>query len=253
MTNHSLDPRLVEMLRLEAGIIADTLGEGAVKATLRRCASDKQLRETQYIDYLIQNTVERGLFFDEILIPETWFYRDIQPFEFLSSLAEGGRWKAPIRALSMPCASGEEAYSIVIALLRGAVPSADIDVEGWDLSQRCVERARTATYTDFSLRSTPAWLSEQYVRPLPERGRFTVREDVVSRARFSQKNALSCVQLAAQGVRFEIILCRNLFIYLERDVRDKILTALSTMLAPSGVLMLGHADGWPAPNTGLRS
>lgn len=136
------------------------------------------------------------------------FIETLNPLKFLSSLAERGRWKAPIRALSMPCASGEEAYSIVIATLRGAVPSADIDVEGWDLSHRCVERARTATYTDFSLRSTPSWLSEQYVRALPERGRFTVREDVVSRARFFQKNALSCVHLAAQGVRFEIILCR---------------------------------------------
>lgn len=57
MTHHALDPRLVEMLRLEAGIIADTLGEGAVKATLRRCASDKQLQETQYIDYLVHNPI----------------------------------------------------------------------------------------------------------------------------------------------------------------------------------------------------
>jgi chemotaxis protein methyltransferase CheR len=180
-----------------------------------------------------------------LTVTETYFFRGSDQFRALtdSALPERIRVHATdrrLRLLSAGCASGEEAYSLAI-LLRERFPelrSWEIEILGLDLNQAMIAKARSAHYTKWSLRDTPDELRDKYFRI--DGADFVLEEGIRSMVCFEEQN-LAGSDLTSLN-QFDIILCRNVIMYLVPDAARSVIRRLTQALAPDGFLFLGYAE-----------
>ena len=172
-----------------------------------------------------------------LLVHETWFFRDPGVFEELARIAV--TLPRPMRLLSAPCASGEEAYSMAIALLDAGVPPSAFEIVGVDVSPRVLEIASAAQYRTRSLRSTHrAWEREHLVS---SGDGWTVAPAVRERVRFRCANLVSPDALLDEGP-FDVVFCRNMLVYLTSSAREVVGRTLGRLLRAGGALFLGPAE-----------
>lgn len=177
----------------------------------------------------------------EVTVGETYFFRDRAQCELLRELVlpeistrTGGSSRAAV--WSAGCASGEEAVTLA-ALAADAGLGERCDVVGSDASSRAVAQAVRGVYGRWSMRSTtPEELALHFRQ---ENGHFLVAERLRQRTRFVQRNLLDGPP--APG-RFELVLCRNLLIYLTRDAVHQAADVLTAALAPAGWLLTAAGD-----------
>ena len=180
-----------------------------------------------------------------LTVTETYFFRDPNQFRALTEavLPECIRLHAAdrrLRLLSAGCASGEEAYSLAI-LLRQRFPelsSWEIEILGLDLNSAMIAKARKARYHKWSLRDTPDALRDMYFRI--DGADFALDEGIRRMASFEEQN-LAVGELANRN-RFDIILCRNVIMYLVPEAVQSVIRTLTQALAPDGFLFLGYAE-----------
>jgi chemotaxis protein methyltransferase WspC len=180
---------------------------------------------------------------DRLVVSETWFFRGGGLFAELARQvaaalpALAGR---PFRALSLPCSSGEEPYSLAVALLEAGLPPERWAIDGIDLSPRLIEAARRGEYREFSFRQTDPALRERHFRPAGDRWGLSAR--VRGLVRFRVGNLLAPTLAADVSGPYDLVLCRNLLIYLTPAARRQALGALERLLTPGGLLGVGHAE-----------
>ncbi|MCI4370760.1 MAG: protein-glutamate O-methyltransferase CheR, partial [Thermoplasmata archaeon] len=185
---------------------------------------------------------------EEVVVPESWFFRDDRPFEILAGFARVG-WLAdparpPLSALSIPCAGGEEPYSIAMTLLEAGLPSGRFRVDAVDVSARSVARAIAGVYGPNAFRGSGSPARSGYFRE--HNGAFTVDAIVRSSVRFHLGNLLDPA-LFVDRPAFDVVFCRNLLIYLDDESRARAFATLDRLIADGGLLFLGHADRLEAP------
>lgn len=174
---------------------------------------------------------------DALTVGETYFFRDEAQGRLLQSLLTEAAEERPSRAVevwSAGCASGEEAYSI--AMLAGEVDLlARVRIVGTDVSRRALAVAEGATFGRRSLRA----VSDARRRRWFEHGGGTHRvvPDVRTRVRFRRANLLD----GAEGV-FDIVVCRNVLIYLSPAAVHRAAALLRDALRPGGWLVTGASD-----------
>ncbi|MBU1908713.1 MAG: protein-glutamate O-methyltransferase CheR [Verrucomicrobia bacterium] len=198
--------------------------------------------EGAYAERVSDDPEEFEALVEEVAVPETWFFRDVEPFLFLQRLALSDAWPGGRvrRVLSLPCASGEEPYSIVIALLEAGLRPGQFAVDAADLSPGALRRAREAVYEPASFREKKCPFGAAFLR---KDGTRTIVEDSVREAvQFRQANALNCAPLPGAPDHYDIIFCRNLLIYLTPEARRRVLDRLDRQLEPGGWMFLGHAE-----------
>jgi chemotaxis protein methyltransferase WspC len=178
---------------------------------------------------------------DALVIQETRFFRDPAVFEHLRIWARdmAACYSGPLRILSAPCSTGQEAYSLAATLLCAGIPSPDFNIDAFDIShtalavaERGVYPAGTLEHVPEDLRAACGTLRNQH---------WHMREELRTCLRFARRN------LAASGVlgdepRYHLILCRNLFIYLHSQARAILAESLSRVLLPGGRLVVGAGD-----------
>ena len=190
----------------------------------------------------------RQVFISAVTIHETYFFRHPEQFELLRGLAEHRMRehpRAPLRALSAGCASGEEAYSIAAALdsvsaaIRG---SPKIEVLGIDIDRQSLEKARTAHYGRWSIRSAlPAWATNA----LSHSGdQWTVSDRIRAMVRFYAMNLHDAFLplLLAKDSPFDFIFIRNLLMYLVPKAATRVAEQLTHLVAPDGYLAFSPLD-----------
>ena len=168
-----------ELLGERTGLATDTLGRSEVIAAFGRRAEERGLAEADYLALLATDPAALAELLSDITVPETWFLRDHEPFERLGAELQR-RGKAPYRVLSLPCSTGEEPYSLVIALARSGIPLEQLEVDAWDISARAIDTAKRAVYRQFSFRGAPDWLAPRYFHET-EHG-LEVHADEIGRA-----------------------------------------------------------------------
>jgi chemotaxis protein methyltransferase CheR len=173
---------------------------------------------------------------------ETSWFRDFTPFQSLTehvvpALARDRQALTALRVWSAGCASGQEPYSIVMALL-DAAPGLRVDITATDISQEALTRARAGRYNQIEMnRGLPvAMLLRHFVRVGTE---WEVSEQVRSRVTFSRHNLLG---LPPAGGPFDIIFLRNVLIYFGPETRREVLRRVRTGLRYGGYLFLGAAE-----------
>jgi chemotaxis protein methyltransferase WspC len=220
---------------------------------------------------------EQQALIEEVVVPESWFFRDERPFRRLADHARE-HWIAapgrpPLRILSIPCAGGQEPYSIAITLLDSGLPAARFRIDAVDVSARVLEAARRGMYSANAFRNCAGWVQSADLRPRdpagsthptgsPLHGRwerhfrrhphgYEIDPAIRSTVRFLQGNILD-PSLLADSPPYDVVFCRNLLIYLGRSARASVLAALDRLLAEDGVLFIGHADRLDVPDVPAR-
>jgi chemotaxis protein methyltransferase CheR len=188
----------------------------------------------------LQNQVVEAL-----LNNETYFFRDRTPFDLLSKyalpeLAKKRHSTRKIRIWSAGCSTGQEAYSI--AMLFAEAPQQwdgwTIDILGTDVSGAVIDRARNGTYTQFEVQRGLA--ITQTVRWFEESGDgWRIAEPLRKNVRFQVQNLL---EPPPHPGEFDIILCRNVLLYLNAEKRTLAFERLAGALAEDGWLMLGAGE-----------
>jgi chemotaxis protein methyltransferase CheR len=175
---------------------------------------------------------------------ETYFFRETRQFDVLVDQVVPERRAAapgrPLRLLSAGCSSGEEPYSVAIALQNaGLAPGRAWEMDGCDLNPDRIARAREAVYEEGSLRACDEETRRRYFAA--EGPRFRLRDRYRAGVRFFQANLLSPGFALDRGA-YDVILCRNLLIYFCDAAFDRAIGLLQRSLAPGGYLFLGHSE-----------
>jgi chemotaxis protein methyltransferase WspC len=237
------DP-IERLLAGRIGLDQSTVGVNLIDRGLKARMGRLGLRDrSAYEALLLRSEGEQQALVEEVVIPESWFFRDDRPFALLRDHARRG-WAAdparpPLRALSLPCAGGEEPYSIAITLLEAGLPPSRFRVDAVDVSERSLERARAGVYGPNAFRGGRMPGGEGHFRPA--QGGMEVGPEVRASVRFRPGNILDPALLAGESP-YDVVFCRNLLIYFDPPARASAASALDRLLDGSGLLFLGHAD-----------
>jgi two-component system CheB/CheR fusion protein len=237
--------RVFALLRASTGVDFRHYKMPTIKRRIqRRMALHKIDAFAAYTKYLQEHPPEVQLLYQDILIHVTRFFREPQSFETLRScvfpVVFDGRGDDAVRVWVPGCSTGEEAYSIAIALAeycadekKSGMP---IQVFGTDISEAAIEFARSGVYSD----SVAADVSPERLR------RFFAKMDHTFRIAKSIRDA--CI-FARQDVtrdppfsRLDLILCRNVLIYMSPVLQQRLMKIFHYALKPTGFLMLGPAE-----------
>ncbi len=141
----------------------------------------------------------------------------------------------PLRIWSAGCASGEEAYTLVL-LIQQAFPDVRFEVLATDLSDEALERARAGVYAEERVRDVPPAIARTAF--IARGDRFEVRPEVRRFVRFAKANLLGDDYPEAQ----DLVLCRNVLIYFDGPTRAQVLERLFHSVSLEGYVALGYAD-----------
>jgi chemotaxis protein methyltransferase WspC len=228
---------LLELLARRIGLDAGSLGASVVEQAFADARADYAVADD---DALYQRVLAVGAdaLVEHFLVPESWFFRGAEQIADLVRAARGlMRDRRPLRILSLPCAGGEEAYTIAIGLLEAGLAPEEFDIVGIDLSPAAVRRARAARYRRHALRG--AELPRLWA--VANDDGFELTGQVRRSVSFRTGNALDADCIAPYE-RYDAIFCRNLLIYLTADARARVLGRLVAALDEPGLLMAGHAE-----------
>jgi chemotaxis protein methyltransferase CheR len=237
--------RLRAFVRDRAGLQVEGAREGLFHSALARAARASGRAPEEHASALLDATAPLQGFLEELSVGETWFFRDPEQWEFVERvvLAEArSRGPAvPFRAWSAGCASGEEPYSLAMLATEGGIADRT-RIVATDLSEAALARARHADYSLWSLRGPGAARARRWLREAG--GRLALDPEVAALVRFERLNlAEASYPSQSRGLAaLDLVLCRNVLIYLDPTHVAAIARRLFDALAPGGWLIAGASD-----------
>lgn len=183
---------------------------------------------------------------EKIVVPETYFFRDSKSFTFLIDFVRT-QWlskpKSKFRLLSIPCSTGEEPYSMAIALIEAGLTTDQFQIDAIDISELALTKARQGIYGKNSFRGTDSIDSSKYFRQT--KFGTEVSASVRNTIKFSQNNILT--KSTFNSNNYDIIFCRNLLIYLHPAACESVFNTLDRLLTPQGLLFVASAESAKVP------
>ena len=231
------------LLAAAIGLDPAIIGRSAViRAVRTRLDGEAGQDLAGYVRRLEGDAAERDRLVEEVVVPESWFFRDRQVFEYLARHACGlavRRPRVPIRILSIPCASGEEPYSIAMALLDAGLQPAEFSIDAVDVSRRALERAARGRYSANAFRNADTSFRDRWFHTTGGQSELDAR--VRGCVRFERGNLLDPL-FGLDRPPYDVVFCRNLLIYFDAPARQTAERVLGRLLAPEGLLVLGAAE-----------
>jgi chemotaxis protein methyltransferase WspC len=243
------------ILQRASGLVIRSVGGQAVTRMIEERMSVLGLKQPEeYEQRLEQDAEERQLLIEAAVIPETWFNRDSVAFEVLVKMTRDKLAKTPgvpVRILSVPSSTGEEAYSIVIALTAAGVDPANYVVEAVDISQNALAAAEKAEYRANSFRRCSEEFKLKYFTK-PSEETWQLNPELRAPVKFRAGNLL-VLESILQGEPYDFVFCRNLLIYFSRPDQGEALKHLRQILKPDGILFAGPGEGGIFLDQGYRT
>lgn len=234
---------ILGLLSAAIGLDPQTVGEETVlRGVLGQLRAGPAASLDEYLSRLKSSAAEMDKLIEEVVVPETWFFRDQEPFLYLKKSLAGRPAVASrpqVRVLSFPCSTGEEPYSIAIALMEAGLVPAEIQIDAVDVSQRALAAAAAACYGSGSFREDWPELREKYFHT-QSKG-WVLDERIARLVAFHAGNLLDPALLSGQAP-YAFVFCRNAMIYLTPKAKTAVLRNLDRLLAPGGTLFVGHAE-----------
>lgn len=239
--------RLRSLVARHLGLLLDPSQDDRLRETLRRLAGPETpvawlTRMEGFTSQADQDALAAAL-----TVGETYFFRHAEQLDALRTVVLP-RWvkrhPAPrrLRALCAGCASGEEAYTLAMTLMRSVLGpgGVDWDITAFDVNPAALHRAEQAHYNAWSLRATPPAWRDLWFRET-EAG-WTPLASLRRRVQFHQRQIAMPDPAFWTAGRFDIIFCRNMLMYLDGPALRQAVQHLATALGPGGALFLGHAE-----------
>jgi len=179
---------------------------------------------------------------DALSVQETYFWREMGQIRFLVDSVIPDWFKRnsnPLRIWTAASASGEEPYSIQIALTEAGWDKHPIQIVATDGSPAAIIKAREALYREKSFRCFPPELKEKYF--IPAVGGSQLRPEIAKRVNFHRANLLATDQIS-DFARSPVIFCRNVFIYFSPHAIRQTLAAFASRMPSSGLLFVGASE-----------
>ena len=189
---------------------------------------------------------------DCVCTNETHFFREPAAFECLRhhifpewiAQADANRRSRTLRVWSAACSTGEEPFSLAMALLSNLPTSLgwNVEVLGTDLSTRVLARASAGVWPAEKISDVPADYQRRFLLKGfgPEKGRIKAAENLRQAVRFQRLNLMH--EHYPLSGPFDLIFCRNVLIYFEWITKVAVVNRIGKFLAPGGYLFLGHAE-----------
>lgn len=230
-------------------VIADHKRDMISRRLHKRVRALKMPSIADYCDFLKHKNPadEMVNFINSVTTNLTSFYREKHHFdylhdEYLPSFKKTG--KKRLRLWSSACSTGEEPYSIAMTMLDVLGDNAggiDAKILATDLDTEVIEKAKSGRYEEKSLSNIPdakvkKWLKNNGV---PDQGYIEVADKLKPFIQFNKLNLLG--EWPMKGM-FDVIFCRNVFIYFDKSTQSKLVSRFYNALEPNGVLMLGHSE-----------
>ncbi|HEY2000543.1 CheR family methyltransferase [Paraburkholderia sp.] len=248
---HATDPRFEAWLLRETGIDASALGISTLeRAVLERvrslgahdpAANDAAHAVEAYWQLLNTSPEEKQALVEGLVVPETWFFRDREAFVALARLANERLVREPsrvLRVLSAPCSSGEEPYSVAMALLDAGIGAERFVIDALDISARAIQLAQRAIYGRNSFRGGELAFRDRHFASTE--GGWALSERVRDTVRLLQANLFDAPD--NPDARYDFIFCRNVLIYFNREAQDRTVQLLDAQLADGGTIFVGPAE-----------
>lgn len=197
----------------------------------------------EYSALLDRDPAEYDHLLDTLTINVTKLFRNAETWAAVEELVfprlfEG---RGPVRAWSAGSASGEEAYTLSILARewlqrqRRGREAGRLEVVGTDIDRRSLDAARAAEYPDLSMGETPPAVVERWFTGGPP---WVLRPEAKQGVSFERRDLISGQPLAEQ----QLILCRNVVIYFDREIQERLFRRFYDALAPGGFLVMGKVE-----------
>lgn len=199
-----------------------------------------------YIDAVVGDALPDELphFIDVLTTNKTNFFRESAHFDFLTDvvfprLAASAH---EIRIWSAACSSGEEPYTMAM-VVRDHLPveaQRRTRILATDISGRILATAREGRYSGSQLQGLSSEILRKHLdRQLGDTEAWTVKREVRAMVRFARLNLIETWPMTGP---FDVILCRNVMIYFDRETQARLIDRFAALLPPGGILCVGHAE-----------
>ena len=232
------------LLKSRMGLHSSTVGSGTILHAVEQRMRDCNIADiADYGKILSHSDTELDALIDTVIIPETWFFRDINPFEaFRQWLRED--WLPhnagnTLRVLSVPCSSGEEAYTLAMCLADIGIPAQSAHIDAIDISSINIEKANAGEYGRNSFRGKQLDYRNKHFQACGTR--YRINDNIREYIHFKQLNMLDD-SFRTGRAPYHVIFCRNLLIYFDRETQEAAIDRLQSLLTPKGLLFLGHSE-----------
>ncbi len=233
-----------DLLKEKIGLDVKSLGNNGISSHVKKRMEITGLHDSgKYFELLLKSKNEMEHLTDLVVVPETWFFRDIGPYVYLRKYyrtewlpANPGKI---IRILSAPCSTGEEPYSIAVSLLEEGVFSGGFLIDAIDICKNSLEKAKAGIFKKNSFRKPAGEIQRKYFKQT--KAGLGILPEIKQRIRFSCENIIDR-SFAEAKQQYHVIFCKNLLIYLDRERKKIVLETMKNLLAPGGILFAGHAE-----------
>lgn len=246
--------RIATLLKQTMGLDVASVGILLIeRAVNERAAALGSLDADQYLLALQNIPGEMQELIEMVIVPETWFFRDREAILAVAKLAREKTIQRPasiLRILSLPCSTGEEPYSIAMALLDIGIPPARFRIDAIDICTRSLAIAKRAHYGRNSFRGKALDFRKQHFTMAGDS--YALSEDAQRQVNFSHGNIFAADFLQNEPA-YDFIFCRNVLIYFDRETQQQTLQMLDRLLAKDGTIFVGPAEAGMMLRPGFAS
>ena len=236
--------QIQQTLQDTIGLNADSVGEVFLERVIQSRMDLLGIDTVcDYSDTVNSSSTELEALIENVIVPETWFFRDRESFAYLRQYIQQ-EWLPDnqgniLRILSCPCSTGEEPYSIVMTLCEAGMNPEQFSIDAVDISRIGLEKAEKGVYRKESFRSKE---NEYRNRNFSQNNKdFFLDRSIKDIVHFFKGNLLDMTTFPGQNT-YHIIFCKNVLIYLADEARKTILDHLNRLLVPEGLLFTGHTE-----------
>jgi chemotaxis protein methyltransferase CheR len=179
---------------------------------------------------------------DALAVQETYFWREMSQINALVDEVVPAWFKKsslPFRVWSAACCTGEEPYTIAMALVEAGLGENPVEITGSDASVAAVQAAQRAVYREKSFRALPPPLRLKYFEPV--QGGWSLSPEIKRRVIFKRANLFEPKEVASLA-RAQAIFCRNAFIYFSRHAIRQTVAMMAAKMPPGGHLFVGASE-----------
>lgn len=237
--------RIFLLLRAQTGHDFSAYKLNTVRRRVERQMHQHQLQTpAEYLRYLQDTPAEIDTLFRELLINVTRFFRDPEAFDallaqWLPEYLAGLEDNSMLRIWVPGCSSGEEVYSLAIVLREHMEQSErrfGVQIFGTDLDTEAIETARRGQYPDGIAADVSKTRLERYF--VREEGRYQVSKEIRRMAIFAPQSLIRDPPFT----RLDLVSCRNVLIYMNVELQQKLLATFAYSLRPGALLLLGTSE-----------